>query len=250
MLILIQTVSVLVAAIVLFGRQPLAMLRFDWPTLRHECRPLLRFSLPLGGYTLLVLFSMGLDKWMARIWFPRDIFNTYVIDYQYAFAMVFVPTAINLYNGPRVSAYVARGQWDLLAQEERRAARLAVVGCLAVAVLMYAYAWASGLALSNGYWLLVVGFLFEGLYILRTNRLMAQLRSFRMLFISASGIAVYVILLALAAVSGNRLLLYLAVPAYLGVTLALAQLYTRMKHDPTARMDGQAGTTRGSGPGG
>jgi len=248
-LILIQTLSIFTAAIVLFGRQPLAMLRFDLPTLRREWRSLLKFSLPLGCYTLLVLFSMGLDKWMARIWFSRDIFNTYVIDYQYAFAMVFVPTAINLYNGPRVSAYVARGQWDLLMQEERRAARLAIVGCLVVAVLMYIYAWISGLALSSGYWLLVAGFLFEGLYILRTNRLMAQLRSLRMLFISASGIAVYVMLLAIAAASGSRLLLYLAVPTYLGITLALALLYTKMKHDLVVGVDSQAGRTESSGPG-
>lgn len=229
-LVAIQVLATLVAAILLFGKQPLAELAFNLSTVQRHCAPLLRFSLPLAGYSLLVLLSMGLDKWMARLWFSRDIFNTYVIDYQCAFALVFVPTAINLYNGPRISAFVASGEWDSLLQEERKAAQLTIFGCSVIAVLMYCYGWVSGLGLSPGYWVLVAGFMFEGLYILRTNRLMAQLRSFRMLFISATGIVVYIALLALAAVSASRILLYIAVPAYLGLTLLLVHLYTKVTH--------------------
>lgn len=220
-LIIAQLLSVAVSTLVLLGPRIFAVGKIDFATLREQAPPILRFSLPLAGYSLLVLLSMSIDKWMASAWFPRDVFNAYVLEYQFAFAMMFIPTAISLYSGSRVSALVAAGDREGLKIEENRAKGLALLGSSGVAVAMYCYAWATGLPMGPGYWVLALGFIFEGQYVIRSNRLMAEMRSTRLLMITLGSVLLYALLLLAAGLGNSVMLLYASPPLYLGLMLLL-----------------------------
>lgn len=220
-LLIAQMLSVAIATLVLLGRRILIIFKIDVVTLRAQTVPLLRFSLPLAGYSLLVLLSMSIDKWMASAWFPREVFNAYVLEFQFAFAMMFIPTAISLYSGSRVSALVTAGDHAGLKQEERRARGLTLLGSIGVAVMMFCYAWVTGLPLGPGYWILALGFVFEGQYVIRSNRLMAEMRSTRLLMTTLGSVLLYALLLLAAGLSGSVMLLYASPPLYLGMMLLL-----------------------------
>lgn len=177
-------------------------------------RPVLQLSAPLCIYTLVVLYAMSVDKWIVKLWFSGAQFGSYVLDYQFAFALMFVPMAIGLHNGPRVSALVAAGSFDLLELEDRKMRRFTLIGSAGIAVIMFAYGRLTHLALTPGYWLLVAGFLCEGLYMLNSNRLMAELQTKRLLGPALLAALLLTGALALAAAVGSIELVYLASPVY------------------------------------
>ncbi len=188
---------------------------------RTELRILMRQSVPMSGYALLVLLVMSIDKWVARISFPSAVFSAYVIDYQSAFTMMFVPTAVNLYNGARISALTASEDHEGLRREVRAARLICSTGAIAVAVVMAIYGSITNLRLTSGYWILVAGFLLESNYMISSNQVMAQLRADQLFKAALGGITLYATILILAALSQSITFLYAATPAYFGLMLVL-----------------------------
>ena len=228
-LLFIQVVSVAVSGVLLLGRQLIFVPKSGTPSRPAQWAAIIRLSLPLFGYALLVLASQSADKWVARGWFDRDVFNTYVLDYQFAFSIMFIPIAIGLYNGPRISAFVASGDGLNLKSEERRGRWLNISGSVVMALSIYAYAAITNVPLSAGFWVLAAGFLCEGQFVLRSNRLMAELKSSRLFAISAIGVPLLLVLLAIAAASNSVVLLYLSVPSYLFAMMLMAAIPTTPK---------------------
>jgi hypothetical protein len=176
----------------------------------------------LAAYTLVTLVAMSIDKWAAKGWFPLSVYNAYAIDYQAAFTMMFVPTAINLYNGPALSRLTAAGDAVAVKREMARARIVSTVGAAAVALAMAAYGWITHLGLTRGFWILAVGFLFESNFIVMSNRLMAMLRPGQLLGISVGCLALYALALTAVGLSGIAILLYFAMPLYAFAMLAAA----------------------------
>jgi O-antigen/teichoic acid export membrane protein len=221
----VQMVALFAAGVILVDRE---MLRGSLrKAARTELRILMRQSVPMSGYALVVLLVMTIDKWVARISFPSPTFSAYVIDYQSAFTMMFVPVAVNLHNGARISALTAGGDHEGLRREVRSARLVCSVGAIAVAIAMALYASITNLRLTPGYWMLAAGFLLESNYMISSNQVMAQLRAAQLLKTAVGGLALYAAILALAALSHSVTLLYAATPAYFG--LMLMQLTWRLK---------------------
>jgi len=220
-LILVQVAAFGSATLALLGRSVVRDVRFPQRSYWREALPLVRYSIPLGLNTLLLVVSMGIDKWFATAFFPRQDFLTYVINYQAAFAMMFVPAVVSLYVGPIFSELVARKDWQAVRHEERKAMIINIAGSVSVAIGMFAYAWITGLRLTGGYWVFVVTFILQGQYVVQSTQLMAQMRSVWLLMTTLIGMVVFTALLLMAGLTRNLYLLYMAAPIYDGLLLAL-----------------------------
>lgn len=236
-LLLLQVASLTVNTVLLLGTGWGDSLRRGLAQWRALAPTVLRLTIPLVGYTLVVLYVMSVDKWAVRASFAHPVFTTYVLDYQFAFAIMFVPTAIALFFGPRVAALVAASDVAGLELEERRARRLTLFGSAAVALVMALYARLTAVPLSWGYWVLVAGFLCEGQYAICASRLTAQLQSMRLLGIALVGAVVYSMALGLAAWMQNMTVAYLAHPAFLAINLTLAVTAKRVVVSAAAESD-------------
>lgn len=226
-LILIQVSAFGAGTLILLGRRVMAGLGQLEPDWRRQARSLLAFSTPLAANTLVLLLSMSMDKWTALAFFPREQFASYIIDYQAAFAILFVPAVVALHCGSVFSALVARGDWLQLAREERKARYIVIAGSACIAMLMYAYATITDLQLTPGYWALATTFVFQGLYLVRSNRLMAQMRSTKLLVSSLVGVSFFAAILLVAGLSRNIHLLYLAYPIYDAFLFAIVSIEWR-----------------------
>lgn len=223
-LILIQVAAFGAGTLTLLGRRVIAglgRLEPDWP---YKAARLLRFSAPLAANTLVLLLAMSIDKWTALAFFSREQFATYVIDYQAAFAIMFVPAVVALYCGPVFSELVANRDWEGLAREERKARIMVVAGSVFVAVSMYIYAAITNLHLTPGYWVLALTFVFQGLYLVRSNRLMAQMRSAKLLISSIIGVSFFALVLLSAGITRDIYLLYMAYPLYDALLFAIVSI--------------------------
>ncbi len=220
-LFLIQIMSVVASTLALFGRHAASILSARTGLHRRPLFGLLVQTRPLIANALLLLLAMSIDKWAAKAYFSRDVFNTYVIDYQAAISVFFVPTAIAIYAGPKLAAAFAKRDFAAMGHDMRIARILTLFGSLAIAVAMYIYGWLANLQLTSGYWVLIIGFLIEGQYAIGTNRVMAEQR-FGLLFTSvAVGVAIYAALLFVAGTSASVYLLYWASPLYKAAMLAI-----------------------------
>jgi O-antigen/teichoic acid export membrane protein len=219
-LFLIQIASVASTSIALFGRGGLAFFSIQ-PVGKKAAAALLAQTAPLIANILLQLLGMSMDKWAARAFFTRDIFASYVIDYQAAITVFFVPTAIGLYAGPKLSAAFAAGDVALMGRDVWKARLMTLAGSLFIGLAMYLYGALSGLGLTSGYWLLLIGFLIEGQYAISSNRVMAE-QKFSVLFSSAAAsVSIYALLLLSSGLTESVLLLYTASVLYRGAMLVL-----------------------------
>lgn len=215
----IQLAALVCMTLALFGRR-LRRLPGDLLRRHRGLAGLMRASRPLAVNSLLLLLAMSIDKWTAKLWFDRDVFSTYVIDYQAAFTLMFVPTAIGTYLGPRLSAACAGKNWIDFRRESRTGRWLVLFGSAAIAIFMYGYAYVTGLGLSPGYWILVIAFLLEGQYAI-SNQQVSAFRDFRSL-LGSTVFAIFVFsgVLVFSGVIRNVQMLY-AAPLFYELSILL-----------------------------
>jgi O-antigen/teichoic acid export membrane protein len=209
----LQIASVAGTALALFGRHVRAY-AVGWGETPNLLEGAVAQTRPLVANALLLLLAMSLDKWTAKAFFATDVFQAYVIDYQSAFTVMFVPTAVAINIGPKLSAAYSAGDFDRMDHDVRIARLLTFSGSLTIAVLMYSYSAIAGLHLTTGYWVLASAFLIEGQYAISSNRVMAERRFVRLFTSTAIGVAIFSSILIAAGLMASSELLYLGVPAY------------------------------------
>lgn len=221
MLLAIQFSALLGMTLLLFGKR-LSRLPAVLLTRSSQQRDLIRVSRPLAANALLLLLAMSIDKWVAKTFFDRTTFSAYVIDYQAAFTLMFVPTALGTYLGPRFSAAVANGEWSEIQRETRAARFLIATGSIAIAMAMYFYSTITGLGLTHGYWVLVLAFLIEGQYAVLCQLNIAHRAFDGLLRATICGLSAFAVMLGLASLGRNTHLLYVSPLLYELVIFAFA----------------------------
>jgi O-antigen/teichoic acid export membrane protein len=179
-----------------------------------DFKSLLASSLPLAANAVLVLLAMSVDKWTARRFFPGEPFSQYVIDYQAALTIAFVPVVTGMHLAPRLAAAAAKGSLAALREDLAATRLITFTGALAMAGTMAIYARISGLGLGSGYWLIVGAFLLESQYTISSNIATANQRFRAVMGVTAVALAILVLVLAAAAVSGDWFVLYFGPLAY------------------------------------
>ncbi|MFM9829164.1 MAG: hypothetical protein ACKVOB_10550 [Sphingomonas sp.] len=220
-LTLAQMAALAACSVPLLGLQIVRARGVISPGFREQATALMRFSVPLMTNSVLLLLAMNVDKWAALAFFTKAEFSSYIIDYQMGFAILFVPAVVALHYGPIFAALVADGNEAALAREERQAQKVVVAGWAVIAVIAYCYALLTGLKLTPGYWVLSLTFLFQGLYLIKSNQLMAQMRSARLFFASMVSLIFFSAILLIAGKLHSLPLLYGAYPLYDALLLAL-----------------------------
>lgn len=208
-LIIIQITSLSFMTIVLFGKISKSMISNSFKS-RNSFTEIFKTARPLAINTLVLLTVMSVDKWMSKFFFPEDLFSQYVIDYQAAFAIMFVPAAIGTYLGPRITLDNIERNFDGVQSEVFSSRLLCFLGCAMMSIVMYGYAFVFELGLSNGYWFLVFALIIEGQNSISSLRVMMQRKFSSLLFITMLGLGVYVFVLTIAGMLISTTLLYLA----------------------------------------
>jgi O-antigen/teichoic acid export membrane protein len=179
-----------------------------------DLRVLLAGSIPLAVNALLVLLAMSVDKWTARRFFPGEPFSQYVIDYQAALTIAFVPVVTAMHLAPRLAAAAAKGSLEPLRADLAATRLITFAGALAMAIAMAVYARATGLRLGHGYWIIVAAFLLESQYTISSNIATAHQRYRSVMAVTTASLAILVVVLGVAALSGDWFVLYLGPLAY------------------------------------
>ncbi len=222
-LVALQGLAVLTSATVMIGTDARQWASASWRGALRHGRALLGQGAPICAYAFISLYSMSVDKWLVRIWFPTDVFNAYVLDSQFAFAILVVPAAIALQVGPRFAELIAQGDRAGLQRLERRAARLTVGASLLLAFAILAYATLTGLKLTWGFGILVAAYLFEGQFMLASNRLVSEMRSGSLVWVGCIGALLLTAGLLAACLSGHAAWVYFACLAYYAAMFAMAR---------------------------
>jgi O-antigen/teichoic acid export membrane protein len=208
-LVSIQIFSLLLASLILFGRNIIGVIsritRDD-----RSLNTLFRSARPLAVNSLILLVVMNVDKWFAKLFFSGFIFTQYVIDYQAAFAMMFVPAAIGTYLTPRIRSYVLNSDTVELRRDIFSSRILTLVGSVLIAISMYFYARFANLVLSEYYWILICALLIEGQNSITSLQFMVRQRFSNLLFITMFGLIIYGFALAAAGTLQSTTLLYLS----------------------------------------
>jgi len=222
-LILAHLLMLVVSTLLLLGGQkPL----FDdgvYANRSATWRQILTASFPLLAHGLLVNFLLTVDKWAIKARFSDEVFTTYIINFQFAFSILFVPSAIVLFYGPVFSKLAANHQYAELISAETRAKGITALLTVGSAFAAYFYAWMAGVELTWGYWLLCAGFVMHGLYLILSSRQMAVLK-FKEIFLSnVSCAAWFLLVLAVALISGWEWIAYLCWLVYALAALVVSQ---------------------------
>lgn len=172
-LIIIQGTALFLPSLLMMGRRLRWIFsRFDFDA--AVARLLARAAIPLAVNSALVLLSMSVDRWVARIFFPINEFANYIIDFQSAMAVLLVPSAIALYIGPKMAEAFARNEIRSLQREVVLARWLTGIGSIASGVGVYIYGFFTGLGLTSYFWILVIKFSFEGQYLISSSEHMIR----------------------------------------------------------------------------
>jgi O-antigen/teichoic acid export membrane protein len=195
--------------------------KFPINFLRDACY-LVRNSLPMCGYSIFVLYVMAIDKWVFKTYFPNHIFSSYVIDYQFAFAIMIVPSAISIRLTPKVSEMISQRRYQDLAKLEKTMVGLTIAGSVALAAVIYIYAYLTGINLTFGYWIIAFGFVIEGIYVVVSNRILGTMKFNHLLIILLSGAISITLNLFISISLESPLLAYISTTIYSVTILVIA----------------------------
>ncbi len=213
-LIALHCSSVLVTFFVLILKDYRLIFLFSVDSLGRHWKGLLSQAMPLCFYIFLTLYGTSVDKWMIKAWFDESFFNQYVLNAQLSYSIILVPTAIALHAGPVISRLVASGDLAALTDYEARTSLLILVGSVAMSIVAAIYAFLTGLDIGLGYLILVIGYLVEGQYILKSLRLMSELRSFDLAIFVIPSVILLTIALFVVCSSSSQIAIYFCVPIY------------------------------------
>lgn len=180
---------------------------------RSGASQLFKTARPLALNSLILLVVMSIDKWWAKNFFSPDIFSNYVINYQAAFAMMFVSVAINTYIGPILSQANANRDESKIAAEIYYARIYSFSGSIFASCGLYLYYTFFDIGLTWGYWLLIAALLIEGQNAISSLFVMTRRRFSDLILITSSGLLIYILVLAIAGFLKSEVLLYLGLIA-------------------------------------
>ncbi len=222
-LVMVQMLGLMVTLLVMSFNERRAIIFLPFSRLLPQWRPILSQSMPLCIYTCITLYASSVDKWVIKYWFDVDFFNQYVLNAQLAYSIMLISTAFSLQAAPTVSRLVSAHDYEGLRAYESKMARLIAFGSILMAIAVAIYASLTGIHISWGYLWLVIGYIFEGQYNLKSMRLMAELQSLKIvLAVMVSSLALTV-MLCLVALLGIMTAVYWCVPLGQLVAFSLAR---------------------------
>lgn len=208
-LIIIQGVALFLPSLLMIGRRLRWIFsRFDFDA--TVAKLLARAAIPLAANSALVLLSMSIDRWVARIFFPLNEFANYIIDFQSAMAVLLVPSAIALYIGPKMAEAFARDEIRTLQREVILARWLTGIGSIASGAGVYIYGFFTGLGLTYYFWILVIKFSLEGQYLISSNEHMIRGNFWFLVKALIVSNVILALILSLSSVLESILLLYVS----------------------------------------
>lgn len=226
-LIVAQATTHVVSILIISKRDILKLSTLDASTCASHALKIFKASIPVYAYTLTTMYIFSVDKWVVKTTFSNIAFVEYIIAYQFAFSILFVPTAIVFYLGPRISQLASLGEHREVRRLEAKARNMTISLSLLISILIYIYGMMTGIKLTSFYWILVAGFLVHGLYMIISNRLMAYLNFKSMLAISIISGLVFTACLAIAIYTNQMLFVYASWTIYSGIALGLSVLVAR-----------------------
>lgn len=229
-LIVAQALTYIVSVIVITWKDVSGLFSFRRSTIFLQTRQVFVASIPVYAYTLTTMYIMVADKWVVKIFFPGHLFFDYVINYQFAFSILFVPTTIVFYLGPRFSQLASLGLHEEIARLEIRARRMALSLSALLSVAICIYGAITGVKVTAYYWLLVAGFLVHGLQMIMSSRFMGYLHFNSMFAVNLISAGVFTTSLILAVFTRQVLFVYVTWILYSGTALALSALVARNRN--------------------
>jgi len=197
-LIHIVTLLFQVAMFFVFSDVPFR-LRFAWRVWAPPSKAILRFSVPLAAYMLVSNIPYVVDKWIIHDSFPTDVFTTYTLNFQFAFAISIIGSIINVYNSPRICELYRRADAEGLKRNLMTNYVIVLLGTVGLGLVLYVYGLMTNVLLTEGYWVLAVTFGFVNVFALNTSFLIAEKRTILLGTIGLAGATSLVAMLMLAA---------------------------------------------------
>jgi O-antigen/teichoic acid export membrane protein len=234
----LQALALAAGSIVMLGRNAVPRPRQPASS-QIKLKQILAGSLPLAVNALLVLLAMSVDKWTARRFFPGAPFSQYVIDYQAALTIAFVPVVTAMHLAPRLAAEAAKGSLEAICTDLAATRLITFAGAFAMAVTMAVYARATGLRLGQGYWIIVAAFLLESQYTISSNIATARQCYRSVMVVTSLALVMLVLVLGAAAMSGDWFVLYFAPLGYEIVLLAGISWVNRVNRSSSRAFSGE-----------
>ena len=190
---------------------------------------IIKSGIPMILHGITVTFLLLADKFVARSYFSEEFFTTFIIEFQMAYSVLIVPTAVAFYSASKFAEFTESKERIMMETLLKNSMIMSILGSILLIFIIYLYCSLVGINLGINFLLISLTLITHGIYMQFSNYYAADLQFTKILISSFIGCFMFICIAFISVYTNLPILLNICWLGYSAGTIYL-RFYPNLKN--------------------